>query len=195
MQAVRNSIPAMRKAAPDAEGLRTQLAAAAVNAADVVNVSLQNRSIGNVYPRRLQVQLPEGVSTEGGKKARQSINLVAISGDQDALMCGWMDVSKKKAELRNFPTLAHQHEQRFGEPLDLSAADYEAVMQEVARLLRTLSFQVQFQGYEAVGGQVHLRRKEAKKRTLPVWAGALIGIAAGGVLAVGLGVAAALLTR
>ena len=189
-RAIRNSLPGRQPPTP--EGLRTQLAAQAVNAADVINVSLQRRLLGEVSARHVVVDRPEGVSTEGGKKARQAIKLVEVDGGGTAVMCGWMDVGRKQAELRSYHTIDEHHRRRFAEPLDFTAQAYQDLMREVAKLLRSLSFSVEYQGYED-RDRASLRQRPGGPRRFPLWAGALIGVLAGVLLAVAAGVAAALL--
>ena len=92
--------PDAKSAAVAPRNVYTVLAREGVNAAQLINARLAKKTIGKVDPRRVEVATPHGPSTSGGKKARQSITLIPVSGDAPAIMFGWMDVAQKVAELR-----------------------------------------------------------------------------------------------
>lgn len=134
------------KTAPSA--MYTMLAREGVNAAQLINTALAKRTIGKTTPRRIEVAPPVGQSTSGGKKARQSITLIATSGDAASVMCGWIDAAQKTAEVREYPTLAEQYQARFGTRFEASAEEYDALMKDLAQMLRTLHFHVTREEFE-----------------------------------------------
>lgn len=120
----------------------TVMAREGVNAAQLINTALKKRSIGKVTPRRVEVVSPNGPSTSGGKKARQSITLVPTSGQGAAIVFGFLDVAQKTAELRDYTFVAQQHRARFGAPFEASAEEYQTLTKELSNLLGTLGFKI-----------------------------------------------------
>lgn len=134
------------KTAPSA--MYTLLAREGVNAAQLINTALAKRTIGKSTPRRLEVAPPVGQSTSGGKKARQSLTLIATSGDAASVMCGWIDAAQKTGEVREYRTLAEQYQTRFGTRFEASAEEYDTLMKDLAQMLRTLSFHITREEFE-----------------------------------------------
>lgn len=125
-------------------GHRTVLAQQAMDASDVIHMTFSKRVVGTDPPRKLLVQVPDGPSTDGGKKARQSITLAPEDGTGASVMCGWLDVGRHQAELRSFETVAEQFESRFGHAFDVTIQEYRDLMQELERTLRNLQVQTTF---------------------------------------------------
>lgn len=88
----------------------TMTAREGVSAAELVNAAFLRRTLGSVTPRRLEVAAPDGPSTAGGKRARQTIRLVPVQGEGAPLMCGYIDAAKKRVELRGYATLCKELE-------------------------------------------------------------------------------------
>lgn len=137
--------PAEAPAAPKpaAHGaMYTMLAREGINAAGMINAALSKRTLGKSTPRRLEVAAPIGQSTGGGKKARQSVTLVAVSGDGAAVMCGWIDAAQKLGELREYREVAQQYQSRFGMRFEVPIEEYVALMKDLENMLKTLGFQL-----------------------------------------------------
>ena len=90
---------------------------------------------GKPHARRLQLREPDGPSTAGGRQARQSIVLVA-DHDQETLVCGWLDVARKRSELKSWSSLSAQYQQRFQRALNLEQHEYERALRELETFLR-----------------------------------------------------------
>ena len=129
-----------KPAAPGA--MYTMLAREGVNAAQLLNAALAKYTLGKTIPRRVEVAAPMGQSTDGGKKARQSVTLVAIEGAGPVVMCGWIDAAQKVAELRDYASVAEQYKSRFGSKLEFGPDEYAAMIKDLEKLLRPLGFQI-----------------------------------------------------
>lgn len=143
-----SAVPAQKRAA-----VYTQMAHQAVNAAELLNVGLHKKTVGKKDPRHIEVSEPSGPSTGGGKRARQSITLVPISGEGGVIMCGWLDVAQKAADLRPYDEIAEQFKARFGMKFDVTADEYRILMLDLEAMLQQLGFQmVQFEDEEEDAG-------------------------------------------
>jgi hypothetical protein len=135
--------PAAKPAAAAPRGqIYTVMAREGINAAEVVNTALKKKEVGKETPRRVEVIAPHGPSTSGGKKARQSITLVPVSGQGAALMCGFLDVAQKSVEIRDYAVVAEQFKKRFGTRFDVSAEEYGALFKQLGGILETLGFKL-----------------------------------------------------
>jgi hypothetical protein len=133
--------PAKAAGAPRGQ-IYTVMAREGVNAAEVVNTAMKKREVGKDTPRRVEVIAPHGPSTSGGKKARQSITLVPVSGQGAGLMFGFMDVAQKSVELRDYALVAEQFRKRFGTRFDVTAEEYTGLTSQLTGMLETLGFKV-----------------------------------------------------
>ncbi len=120
----------------------TVLAREGVNVAQLLNTALSKRTLGKLTPRRLEVAAPIGQSTQGGKKARQSVTLIPIAGEGPSVMCGWIDAAQKVAELRDYDDVASQYKSRFGAKFEVSAEEYATLIKDLSRMLQPLGFQI-----------------------------------------------------
>jgi hypothetical protein len=119
------------------EPSRTYHANQAVMLSDLIGIKFADQRFGTTTPRMLRVTEPDGPSTDGGFKARQSILLVAEGGDQtNAIVCGWLDVSRRSAELKSYPQIAQAYQQRYGVATDLSRGEYDRAIQELHDFLK-----------------------------------------------------------
>lgn len=115
---------------------RTVHAQEAFEFGDVFGYKFGGLTFGNTPPRKLKLNEPE-MSTGGGRKARQSIVLFPENGDSGrALVCGWLDVPRRVAELRSYNLLSQQHEARYGESIDLLREDYDRAIEELKSFFR-----------------------------------------------------------
>lgn len=130
------SVPKAQRAA-----VYTVMAHQAVNVAELLNRGLHKKTICK-DPRHIEVTEPSGPSTQGGKRARQSITLVPISGEGGVIMCGWLDVAQREAELRDYDEVSAQFKQRFGQRFDATREEYEKLMGELRGMIAQLGFQL-----------------------------------------------------
>jgi signal recognition particle subunit SEC65 len=120
----------------------TVMAQQGIDAAAVVNVAMQKRTLGTLTPRRIEVIAPHGPSTSGGKKARQSITLTPVAGGGAAIVFGFLDVAAKGFEVRPFSVVSQQFKARFGEPFEATADEYDALCKDLGKILDTLGFKL-----------------------------------------------------
>ncbi len=121
------------------EPSRTFHANQAVQISDLVSIKFAEQRFGTSQPRVLRVTEPDGPSTDGGLKARQSVILVPEGAETSAgaVICGFIDVSRRSAELRPYAAVSQQHQSRFGAPLDISKLEYERCLTELHEFLRS----------------------------------------------------------
>jgi hypothetical protein len=118
---------------------RTEFAQEAFKLSSVFTFVFDKKVYGSLSPRRLQVHEPDGQSTGGGLKARQSIVLGPQEGNTRAraIVCGWLDSSKRSAELRAFDSVRRQYETRHQRSFDFAAEDYARMVEDVREFTRT----------------------------------------------------------
>ncbi|MFY2563279.1 hypothetical protein ACN469_37125 [Corallococcus terminator] len=122
-------------AAEDGPALRTMFANHSALLAEQLREALSKKMYGRGPHRVLRIDDPEGPSTAGGKLARQSISLVPRKGSGPSVVCGWVDVSKREAQLRSFEGVARRYESHHGEPLELAPEEYERFLHDVEEVL------------------------------------------------------------
>jgi hypothetical protein len=113
----------------------TMTAREGLDAAELVNAAFGRKTIGKQTPRRVEVIAPDGPSTAGGKRARQTIRLVPAAGDGLPVMCGFLDVAQKVVELRSYETLVEQYEARFGTACDIAQDEYAGLCRDLQMTL------------------------------------------------------------
>lgn len=118
----------------------TMTALEGLNAAEIVSAAFARKTIGALTPRKLEVVAPDGPSTSGGKRARQTIRLVPATGGGPAVMCGALEVAQKVVALRTHAGVAQHHEKRFGTPFDVTADEYAAMCKELEGTLGMLGY-------------------------------------------------------
>lgn len=148
------------------------------NVAEVVNAAFGKRTLGTVTPRKLEVIEPDGPSTSGGKRARQTIRLVALSGNAAPLMCGTLDVTQRAVELRSHASVRAQYEERFKEPLDISGEDYARMCKDLQATLTAFRYTFAVETTEATETRAQLTRSEAATAKRPLLNMALLGAVA-----------------
>ncbi len=117
------------------EPSRTVHAQQAFELGDLFSYKFNALRFGKKRPRRLVLNSPDGPSTAGGIHARQSMALVDDETSESMVM-GWIDVGKKKAELRSYEAVAAQYQQRFSQKIDLEAAEYQRCYEELTGFLK-----------------------------------------------------------
>lgn len=120
----------------------TMVARQGMSSAEILNSALAKKTLGTQPKRYLHIAAPDGPSTEGGKLARQPIRLIEDASAVNGLMCGYLDASRKVAELRDYSRVAKQHKERFGAIFEPTAQEYDALISQVEAMLKSLSFEV-----------------------------------------------------
>jgi hypothetical protein len=124
----------------DDDSKRTLHAQEAFKFSDVFGFKFQNVTFG-APPRRLKLMEPE-MSTDGGRKARQSIVLAADADGARALVAGWLDVPRKVSELKSYNLQGAQYEARYGgERIDIQREEYERALAELQSFFRIQQIQ------------------------------------------------------
>ena len=115
----------------------------ALETSDLLNMRFAAKLLGTTTPRKLMVAAPDGPSSDGGKKVRQSI-VLAPANDPSAgtVMVGWLDIAQKRAELRVHAVVKAQFEQRYRIPFDVPQDAYDALMRDVQSMLGFQEIQV-----------------------------------------------------
>jgi translation initiation factor IF-2 len=173
--------PAGGKEAPE-EGspLRTMFANHSALLAEELRAALSKKVYGRGPHRVLRIDEPEGPSTAGGKLARQSIALVPRKGSGPSLVCGWVDVSKREAQLRNFDAVAKRYESHHGEPLELRADEYERFLNDVEEVLTRAVIKVRVMVPEEAPGARVVAPAVARRKGVPgFWVLVLAALAFG----------------
>lgn len=92
---------------------------------------------GKRRTRKLELSKPDGLSTGGGRQARQNMVLVPTEGTAASpIVVGWVDVANHKAELRSFRMLGKQFEARHGRGIDLEVDAYDQLDAELSSFFR-----------------------------------------------------------
>jgi len=141
--AAANIQPAAQPAAPipaaKMGAIYTATAAQGFDSATLINAAMANKHVGKTVQRRVVVAEPDGPSTSGGKHARQTITLAPVTAGQGGtVMCGWLDVAKKMAGLRDFRAVSDQYKGRYGAVLDITAEDYLGIVRDLEALMKTI---------------------------------------------------------
>lgn len=122
--------------APSAgESNRTMFATHASLFAERLQDKFAKKIYGRTPHRVLRIDEPEGLSTAGGRLARQSISLISRKGKEPSIVCGWVDVSKNEAQFRGHESMARRFEAHHGTPLDLSQEDYERCIDDLVQVM------------------------------------------------------------
>jgi hypothetical protein len=153
---------------------RTEFAQEAFKLAAVFSFHFERKAYGSLSPRRVQVHEPDGQSTDGGLKARQSIVLAPQEGNTRAraIVCGWLDSAKRSAELRAFDSVRRQYESRFQKSFDFAAEDYARMLEDVREFTRMNLIDLSLPPVEAaVSAQQSAIPPAVKKRpqAAPTW--------------------------
>ncbi len=158
-------------------GNQTIHAQQAFEFADVFSYKFKDRALGKP-PRQLRLKEPDGPSTGGGKQARQSMVLRNEAGD--AVVCGWVDLANRTAELRGFAYISEQFKARRGHIIDIKQEEYEALLSEVQRFLDLHKLQTETVAQRASG------TAPTTPTAVPMWpllaAAVLVGVLVGYLL-------------
>jgi len=163
---------------------RTMVSQQAMEMSQLLTLRFARQAVGSEVPKRLTVQAPDGPSTEGGKRARQSIVLTPVEdGAPGAIMCGWLDIAQKAAELRTHAVVAQSHRDRYHKELDVAQDQYDALMTDVVNLLASQSFHTNIVDLADVGDRMTSPRTvssppPAPKGSALLWVAVAVGVVA-----------------
>jgi hypothetical protein len=102
---------------------------------DVFGFKFQVLTFGAAVARRVKLSPPE-MSTDGGRKARQPITLVPDEEGGRSIVCGWVDVPRKIAELKSYNVASEQFQARYGAAIDMTREEWEKVVAEINGFFR-----------------------------------------------------------
>lgn len=114
---------------------RTHFASQAIELSKLLALRFSDDQFGTAPPRRVDVTTPDGPSTDGGRKARQSIVLRPSHGPGDAIICGYIDPARRTAELKTFVVLEREHQARYRTPADISRGEYDRFINQARSFL------------------------------------------------------------
>lgn len=109
--------------------------------ADLLRETFANRRYGPVR-YRLHIEEPSGPSTGGGRQARQPLTLISRKHPVPAIVCGWVDVAQKEAQVRSYGIVAQRYEDRHGYPPKISEEEYERFLDKLMDTLFDGGFQI-----------------------------------------------------
>jgi len=131
---------------------RTQVAQSLVDFGKYFDTIFERTRVGGAVPLRPMLVVPDDMSTDGGKRARQSVTLQPEVPGVPALTVGWIDIPGRQAMMRTWNALAAMHRQRFpGRPFDLDRATYEGFFRQFIDLVKTCGLTSQFEDDPADG--------------------------------------------
>mgnify|MGYP000007275072 CR=1 FL=1 len=106
---------------------RTQVAQSAHDFSRYFAESFGQVRVRGGVTRKPELVAPEGMSTAGGRHARQPICLAPEGGMGPVLTAGWVDIPQRKATLRTYRCLSNMHLTRYqGRPFDVEPESYNA---------------------------------------------------------------------
>ncbi len=96
-----------------AEVKYTEFAQQAVGLADIFNEAFKKPLPGKPANYRVQLAIPDGPSTAGGKQGTQHIKLVPM-GTGPTIVAGWANQADKEAEIRSWEHVRSIQNERTG---------------------------------------------------------------------------------
>lgn len=123
---------------PDA--LRTRLARKFVSLADTMNEAFSGFVIG-AGAWGIELTVPPGMSTGGGKQALQHIRLVPRRDAFNVFVAGTVNQVERRADLRDFDHVAIMHEVRHRSALDISPQEWEQFLRKAEVVLNGAGIQ------------------------------------------------------
>lgn len=134
--------------------------------ADFVRTAFAERMYGSV---RYRLHIGEPPGSKSKRKAREPLLLIPSQDKDPAIFCGWLDVSKKEAQIRSYSVMVLLHESRHGYEPDISQEEYERFTRKLMDTLfdggiRLVLLVPDMQDYE----QTHFNPVPAKRVSEPV---------------------------
>ena len=115
---------------------RTEVAEQAASLSEVFNVSVALVHVQGTCEFTPELKVPEGLSTAGGRLARQHITLNPAVPSESAITVGWLDVARKQSLIRTFERLRQIHEERgTGQPFPLDGPSFQTFFDQLHRFL------------------------------------------------------------
>ena len=174
---------------------RTQVAQSAFDFSRYFSGIFNGVRVAGGAPRRPTLVAPEGMSTAGGKRARQSLVLQPDDATSMAVTVGWVDVGERRGMIRTHVALLALHRERFGgRPFDVDPTSYEVFFEQARSFLQSCGFNVKVENDAEPGGAPASRMMDApiERPASPLssaWvtrlyciAAFLFGVVAGGLL-------------
>lgn len=125
---------------------RTQIASTGVLLSTEFAVALSDLRVQGPVEHVPLLLEPEGMSTLGGKQARQHLTLRPSGTGGTAVTVGWVDVVTRRAQIRTFTCLMRGHRQRFPErTFDLDERSYQEFFDAARRFLQEQGFAVEIE--------------------------------------------------
>ncbi|HEX5753359.1 MAG TPA: hypothetical protein VFZ09_44575 [Archangium sp.] len=164
---------------PEGGEYRTMFATHAALFAERLKDRFAKKIYGRTPHRVLRIDEPEGPSTAGGKLARQPISLVPRRGTAPTIVCGWVDVARKEAQLRGHESVAKRYEAHHGAPIDIAEEDYERCIDDLSEALTGGGIKVRVViPEEAPARQTASPAPEAGAQGFPLWMVGAVGATA-----------------
>ena len=117
---------------------RTQVAQSLVDFGKYFDTIFAATRVAGEVPMRPMLVVPDDMSTDGGKRARQSIVLQPEYAGPPAITVGWIDIPGRQAMVRTYACLAGMHQQRFpGRPFPVDQASFDKFFRDNTQLLKT----------------------------------------------------------
>lgn len=120
---------------------RTKFAEQGALMADLLKETFAHRTYGPMR-YRLHLEQPSGPSTGGGHQARQPLTLVSRKGLVPAIVCGWVNVAQREAQVRSYGIVAQRYASRHGAAPQLSEEEYERFVDKLMDTLFDGGFQI-----------------------------------------------------
>jgi hypothetical protein len=120
---------------PKVEQLRTRLARKFTTLADEVTECFEDFSIG-AGAWGAELTAPEGMSTNGGRDATQTLRLRPRRQGHVVLVGGHVDPVAKTAELRDFDYMRAAHKARYKTELEITFDEWEQFLRKCEVVLR-----------------------------------------------------------
>jgi hypothetical protein len=122
---------------------RTQVAQSAFDFAKYFSGIFDGIRVGGGAIRKPILVAPEGMSTAGGKRARQSLVLHPDDPMATVVTVGWVDIGERRAMMRTHAALELIHRERFrGRPFDVDPASYATFFEQARSFLQSCGFNV-----------------------------------------------------
>jgi hypothetical protein len=164
---------------PEGGEYRTMFATHAALFAERLKDRFSKKIYGRTPHRVLRIDEPEGPSTAGGKLARQPISLVPRRGTAPTIVCGWVDVARKEAQLRGHESVAKRYEAHHGTPIDIAEEDYERCIDDLSEALTGGGIKVRVViPEEPTARQASAPAPEAGAQGFPLWMVGALGATA-----------------
>jgi hypothetical protein len=140
------AIPQAPAAAPAApaeqtpDALRTRLARKFVSLADTMNEAFNGFAIG-AGAWNVELTVPQGMSTGGGKQALQHVRLVPRRPGYNVFVAATVNQVERRADLRDFDHVAIMHEVRHRAALEISPQEWEQFLRKAEVVLNGAGIQ------------------------------------------------------